>query len=90
MDHTCPKCGSKKIVPDLPLVLEVVTSGEHGLETGGGTADVRVCGNPKAWVFKDTVAGGLTVRVCGECGHAELHANNSRVLYEKYEKSRQL
>jgi hypothetical protein len=54
-----------------------------------GAADVYVAGSPQAWVFRDTASGGLTVRVCGECGHAELHANNFRLLYEKYEQSRQ-
>jgi hypothetical protein len=89
MDHTCPKCGSKKIVPDLPFVVEVFTPGDHGIDTGGGIADVRVCGKPQAWVFKDMASGELTVRVCGGCGHAELHAKNFRALHEKYEKSRQ-
>jgi hypothetical protein len=93
MDNTCPHCGSKKIIPDLPLSVEVYTSDSGpyggGLAKGGGTADVHVCGAPQAWVFKDMASGGLTVRVCGECGHAELHAKNFRLLYEKYEKSRQ-
>jgi hypothetical protein len=86
MHNTCPRCGSTKIIPDLPLTVEVYTGG-GGM--GGGTADVKVCGAPQAWVFKDTASGGLTVRVCGECGHAELHVSNFRLLHEKYEKSRQ-
>ena len=82
MDNTCPHCGSKKIIPDLRLA----TPGSMG---GGRIADVYVCGAPQALVFKDCASGGLTVRVCGECGYAELHAKNFRQLYEKYEKSRQ-
>lgn len=93
MSNSCPRCGSEKIIPDLPLSAEVFTSvsGPYGggTATGGGTVDVFVCGSPQAWLAKDTAAGGLTVRVCGACGHAELHANNFRLLYEKYEKSRQ-
>jgi hypothetical protein len=85
MPDTCPRCGSKKVIPDLPLSVEVYTGGGPG----GGAADVRVQGNPQAWVFKDTVCGGLTVKVCGECGHAELHVRNFRALYEKYEQTRQ-
>jgi hypothetical protein len=73
------------MIPDLPLIVEVFTSGGG---VGGGTVDVRVQGAPQAWVFKDTVAGGLTASVCGECGHAELQAKNFRTLYEKYEQSR--
>jgi hypothetical protein len=86
MDNTCSQCGSKKIIPDLPLVVQVFAAGGGG---GGGTADVYVCGRPQAWFSKDAAAGGLTVRVCAECGHAELHAKNFRLLYEKYEKARQ-
>jgi uncharacterized OB-fold protein len=93
MDNTCPQCGSKKIIPDLPLGAEVYTSesGPYGSGTvrGGGTVDVYVAGAPQAWVFKDIASGGLTARVCGECGHVELRAKNFRLLYEKYEKSRQ-
>jgi hypothetical protein len=93
MDNTCSRCGSKKIIPDLPLSLEVYTTGggPYGatIEKGGGTADVHVSGAPQAWLSKDVASGGLIVRVCGECGHAELHAKNFRLLYEKYEKSQQ-
>jgi hypothetical protein len=53
------------------------------------TTEVKVHGAPKAWVFKDTASGKLTARICGECGHAELHVTNFRELYEKYAKSRQ-
>jgi hypothetical protein len=90
MDNTCPRCGSEKIIPELPLSVEVYTSDTStgGVVKGGGTADVHVCGAPQAWVFKDMASGGLTLRVCGECGHVELHAKNFRLLYEKYEKSR--
>ena len=84
MRDTCPQCGSKKIMPDLPLIVEVFTGGG----SGGGTADVKVQGAPEAWIFKETVAAGLSVTICGECGHTGLHARNFEALYEAYEKSR--
>ena len=86
MDNICPRCGSKNVIPDLPLV---VNAGIPGGGAAVGTADVYVCGAPQAWIFKDTAPGGLTVRVCAECGYVELHANNFRQLSEKYEQSRQ-
>jgi hypothetical protein len=85
MHDTCARCGSKKIIPDLPLNVSVSTAGG----AGGGSADVVIEGAPQAWFFKDLAFGGLTVAVCGECGHAELRANNFRALYEKYQKTRQ-
>src|SRR5690349_18228078 len=85
MDDTCPRCGSKKVIPDLPISVSVQTGGGPG----GGTADVAVHGAPQAWIFTDTVRGGLTVSVCGECGHAELRVDNYRRLYGKYEQTRE-
>jgi len=81
MDTTCARCSSKKIIPDLPLVVNASTGGGAAV----GTADVYVCRDPQAWIFKDATSGNLTVRVCADCGHAELHANNFRLLGEKYE-----
>jgi hypothetical protein len=83
--NTCARCGSTKVIPDLPLVVQVLS--HEG--TAGGTADVYVQGAPKAWVFKDTVRGGLTAHVCGECGHVDLQVSNFRALYGKYEQARQ-
>ena len=84
MQDPCPRCGSDKIIPDLPLL-------DHYGDVGGfaNQAEVQVHGVPRAWVFKDTAEGKLTLRVCGECGHAELSVSNFRELYERYEKSRQ-
>jgi hypothetical protein len=77
--ETCPRCHSKKIVPDVPLL-------DHYGDTGfvANQAEVQVHGAPEAWFFKDTVAGKLSLRVCGECGYAELQVSNFRELYEKY------
>ena len=84
MENTCPQCGSTKISPDLPIIVEVFAGGG-----GVGTATVKIAGAPEAWVFKQVIGGDVTLRVCGECGHAELNVSNFRSLYENYEKSRQ-
>jgi predicted RNA-binding Zn-ribbon protein involved in translation (DUF1610 family) len=81
MDNACPRCGSKKVIPDLPVLLDVSTA--QG--PAGGSAGLRVEGAPEAWFFKDSAWGPLTAKACGECGHVELRAANSRLLYEKYE-----
>ena len=84
MGEKCPRCGSAKIIPQLPLL-------DHYGETGAWSdqAQVQLHGAPQAWVFKDTVAGKVSLRLCGECGHAELEVSNFRELYEKYRKSQQ-
>lgn len=85
MDNTCPRCRSTKIISDLPIVVGVQTAGGPG----GGDADAEVQRSPQAWIFKEPVPAQLRVSICGECGHADLHALNFRRLYEAYEKSRQ-
>jgi hypothetical protein len=59
--------------------------GEAGVRTD--PAEVRVHGDPQAWVFKDTATGQVSLRICGACGHAELQVSNFRELYERYEKA---
>jgi hypothetical protein len=80
MHDTCPRCGSNKIIPDVPIV-DCYDNVSH--------SEVKIHGAPQAWVYKDTASGKLSVWICGECGHAELQVSNFRKLYEKYEKSRQ-
>lgn len=84
VSNTCHHCGSKKLIQGLPLRVSVTTA--EG--SGWGDADVVLHGAPEAWILKDPVLGGLNVRICGECGHAELHASNFRRLYEVYENTR--
>ena len=83
MQDTCPRCGSDKIIPNLPLL-------DHYGDVGAFSdqAEVQVQGAPQNWVFKDTAQGKLSLRVCGECGHAELSVSNFRELYARYEKTR--
>jgi hypothetical protein len=79
---TCGKCGSEKVVPDVPLW-------DHFGDVGGYTkrAALSVHGEPEAWFFKDTAAGHLHAAVCGECGYVELRVDHFRELYERYLKS---
>jgi hypothetical protein len=90
-DYSCPRCGSKKIIPDVPLTVSVsvAVGGQLGIGGGGGEVEVTVCGAPGAWIFKDRASGHLSGRICGECGHVDLYASNSKGLYGKYEKSQQ-
>jgi uncharacterized OB-fold protein len=78
----CPRCGSEKIIPGVPLLDRYGDVG--GFHT---PAEVQVHGAPQAWVFKDTVAAKLLADVCGECGNVELRVDDFRELYAKYLKS---
>ena len=84
MPLTCLRCGSDKVIPDLPLLDSYGDMGEWKKPLG-----VQVAGRPEAWIFKDFKWGSLVARVCGDCGFTELHTTNFRALYEKYDQSRQ-
>jgi hypothetical protein len=79
MNRACTRCGSTKIVPNVPLL-------DHYGDVGAysSLAQVEVHGEPSAWIFKDTAAGKVTADICGDCGHVELAVSNFRELYEKY------
>ena len=81
--YRCPRCGSDRVIPDLALQ-------DHFGDVGAFSKDaqVEVHGVPKAWVFKETATGTLSLTVCGDCGHAELSVSNFRELYERYQKAR--
>ena len=78
MEETCPRCGSTKIMPDVPML-------DHFGRYGGmcKQAEVRVAGSPRARFFRDRAVGKLFARICGECGHTELWTSNAPALYEK-------
>ena len=82
MKRTCLRCGSDKIIPNVPL------SDKYG-DFGGrsGALEVQVHGNPSAWLFKDTAAGEIVAFICGSCGHTELKAHAFPILYRKYQES---
>jgi ribosomal protein L40E len=77
MAEQCSRCGSSRLIPNIPLPDRTHRSSET-------TATVRVHANPQAWVRKDTALGDLLLTICGDCGHADLKANNHRELYTKY------
>jgi len=78
-----PECGSNKIIPDVPLLEHV---GEAGIAQ---QVVIKVAGSPEAWIFKDKVKGTVSLSICGECGHAELHVSNARELWQKYKQAQQ-
>lgn len=59
-----------------------------GYHTAGELA-LMVHENPDATFFKETFYCGLTARVCGACGYAELYAEQPADLYAAYERSQQ-
>lgn len=91
MGNTCLRCGSDKIITELPLSVEVTTNFVEAYGTdskkGKGRVDIHLNGNPTAMINKNPISGRLVVRVCGECGHADLYATNFSLLYKAYENS---
>jgi hypothetical protein len=82
MNTNCLRCGSDKIIPDVPLTDHF---GDWGMSSRQSRVEVH--GEPRAFIMRDTAVGELSVRVCGECGHAELTASHANELWEKYQKS---
>lgn len=74
MGEACEKCGSDKIIENLPL-------------QDRGQATVAVERNPDALLFKDAVYGSVSLRICCACGRAELYVANGKELWEKYTKA---
>ena len=79
MAQECLRCGSEKLMHNVPLP-------DHYGDAGGFTkpAQVTIDGKPEAWIFKETSVGHLSLTICGECGYAELQVGNYRELYEKH------
>jgi hypothetical protein len=84
MPKPCERCGSDKIIPNVPMWDHI---GDMGIRAS--PARVEVAGNPTAFIFTDKAVGELVVNICGDCGHAELFVQNARALWDKYEHSRQ-
>ena len=72
----CPKCGSKKIIPNA-RICDQNKNYDQDLQ-------LVVYGDPDAFIFKDRLFGKMTADICGECGHLELKVDNPRELYEHY------
>ncbi len=82
MNAGCLRCGSDKIIPDVPLTDHF---GDWGMTSRQAQVDVH--GAPGAFIMRDTATGDLTVRICGSCGHAELVASNAAELWAAHQKS---
>ena len=78
-NRTCLRCGSDKVIPNIPLFDKF---GEFGALSK--PIEVEVHGSPTAWLFRDTEAGELVAFICGDCGHTELKAKGFSKLYQKY------
>jgi uncharacterized OB-fold protein len=80
--RTCLRCGSDRIIPNVPLADTYGDVGEMS-----DPLKVEVHGNPQAWLFKDTASGKLVAFICGACGHTELKTQGFIKLYRKYQES---
>jgi predicted nucleic-acid-binding Zn-ribbon protein len=80
--NVCVKCGSAKVAPRV----KVRDVGDYNAP---GELAVMLHENPDALFFKETFITSLTARVCGECGYAELYAEQPGELYAAYERSKQ-
>jgi hypothetical protein len=76
MSLKCRQCGSARIIPEVFVM--------DRQEGPPAPLTVRVHGDPQAWIFKDTLYGNLSARICGDCGYTELWVKNPNELYEKY------
>lgn len=50
----------------------------------GQDLEVEVQANPNALIFKQAHRVALRATVCGECGNAELSAENPKALWKTY------
>ena len=75
----CAACGSSRVIPEVRIY-------DQG-EGSNRRLQLAVDGNPLALVFKDRLWGPLTANVCGDCGYVQVHAQNYRELYDRYEQS---
>ncbi len=84
MADTCENCGSDKIIPNVALEDRM-----HDFGMMTGQAAVSVAGKPGALLFKDAVTGSVFLRICCECGRAEIRVTNGQALWEKYQQALQ-
>lgn len=75
----CMRCGSEKIMYNVPLQ----DQGQYASPNYIRPAEVVVHGNPSAWFDKEAATGQLSLKICGDCGYAEMYVKNFRELYEK-------
>lgn len=78
--RTCMRCGSDRILPNVPLL-------DHFDVNITKQAEVNVHAAPQAWFFKGTAVGQVFLSICGACGYAELRVSNARELWEKHQQA---
>ncbi|MBN1568282.1 MAG: hypothetical protein JXA73_10585 [Acidobacteria bacterium] len=76
----CPKCGSKKIIPNTRIR-------DQG-QSSDGKLKAFIDADPEALIFKDRLYSMLLADICGECGHVELRVEQPDSLYNHYLQSR--
>jgi hypothetical protein len=81
MGDVCEKCGSDKLIDNLPLQDRM-----HDFGMMVGQASVSVEGNPSARFFKEAVQGSVSLRLCCACGRAEIRVSNGESLWDTYQK----
>jgi hypothetical protein len=86
MNHTCAKCGSDRIMPNVFVVDQSPHMSEGMVHDN--PLRVRVQKNPDAWFFTGDFYSELIASICGDCGYTELRVRNPQELYERYLASR--
>ncbi len=81
-DHSCARCGSDQIIPDV----HIKDRSQGLLDDESLTAEVYE--HPGAMLFKGTQQARRIAEICGRCGYAELYAENPEELWAAYQRSR--
>jgi hypothetical protein len=83
MTKTCARCGSDKIIPDVPMWDHIGDLGARVTQSR-----VEVPANPKAFLFRGNAFADLSLDICGNCGHAAVFVSDPEALWANYEKSK--
>ena len=73
-DEKCSKCGSARVVDDVEVRVNVLSSEKEVLAI--------VYGDPKAMFWKERSIHPMRARICGACGLTELYAERPEKLYD--------
>ena len=84
-DGVCPKCGERKVVPELQIVdyISSITP------TAQNETYVSLAANPDAALFKNRHYALLRAWLCGNCGYTELYCSNFKYLVKAHERLQQ-
>ena len=78
----CPKCGSARIMCGVEII-------DRNGEYQDLRLTARIARRPGALMFKDAEHARLVADICGECGHAELRADQPERLWQAYAAAQQ-